>query len=185
MKKFNIITISSILAVIVGTSYFILTSEKNDASDTKTNNETISESVFNVGNYTGSYKYYLSEDEAVTSTSTELRTIDIQVEINDQGRISGTFGDTFHSESTVIPDKVDSLEQYSFSGEFFDSSETTLTLDTTASTDNNTVEPLHREYQYTTTITFRLENEKFFMDISRVSKDTGVTSTDEYILEKV
>lgn len=149
-----------------------------DSSEGHSQSNSSQEKQFDV---TGIYKIEetLNPDTPGTSTETEYTLIEFTVDSNNQ--LTGSFLQTNHFEAETIPDVGDSKKAYVFSGKvenyIFNYSVTYITT-----TDNNTVEPFHREYEQTSQITIEFTETKAIF-AETVTGSNGVISTYTYELE--
>lgn len=133
----------------------------------------------------GTYKLDQTVDGDFASESmTDIFHTVINIIVNDDLTLTGDFLETGHTESTLVPDIIDSNETFTFSGKINTEGVSEFQVSYVKTVDNNTVEPLHRENTLNADIEIVYKDGK--LEFTKTHTSNGkVMATDTYVLDRV
>lgn len=149
--------------------------ENDDSDDTAEVDELVEPVV------PGSYRF-----EETISDENESETVVVTLELNEDGTFTGRISDVTTWNFPSIGENGKRNREFEFSGKLeMNNKSEIITVEYITTTDNNKVEPLHREFEYKSEVTVEFKNGQVLVS-DKIYNDYGKNYvTDEYVLERV
>ncbi len=152
----------------------VLTQKNDDTTDqeekdNETSDETEEQSQNQTADYdiAGTYTFKEKTTENPTTTLTETNNLNITLTVKENGDIKGSFSEIFHSESSTAG-TVDTEDVYKFTGKIEDNNTFEKQLTYTATTDNDQVQPYHRELEREILITIEFKKDSAIYTVKTI-----------------
>jgi hypothetical protein len=138
--------------------------ETSDDAETKSQNQTADYDI------SGTYTFEEKTTENPTATLTETNNLSISLTVKETGDIKGNYSEIFHSESSTAG-TVDTEDVYKFTGKVGDNNTFEKQLTYTATTDNDQVQPYHREFEREILITIEFKEDSALYTVKTIGSN--------------